>query len=275
MIAIKKLGWSTLLFLVGFVSSPVSPEPRDLEYLDNLNDPFIKGENIIALVFSTNFGFRDETVDVTMILRDRLGRETFRYFERRYLEDPDGDRTLNIFDRPRDIKGTGVLTISHGVEDDDVWLFLPAVERVKRISSHNQSSPFVGSEFAYEDVSAWEMEKYESKYLRDEVFEGRECFVLEDFPAYENSGYSKRHEWVDKEIFRPVKIVFYDRKGDLLKTLVYKNYRQYLGQYWRADEMVMTNHQTGKSTRSIFENYRFRTGLTRADFTTASLKRVH
>jgi hypothetical protein len=247
----------------------------NLDYIENLKDPYTKGGNIIALVFSSNVGFHDETVDVTMILKNRAGKKSFRYFHRKYLEDPgSGDKTINVFDKPRDIKGTGVLTVSHGAYDDDVWIYLPVVKRVKRISSHNQSGPFVGSEFAYEDVSAWEMEKYKSKYLRDDVFEGRECFVLEDFPTYNNSGYIRRIEWVDKTIFRPVKIVYYDRKNALLKTLVYKNYRQYLGRYWRPDETIMTNHQTGKSTRALFKNYRFRTGLTRRDFTKTSLKRV-
>ncbi|OAD18724.1 secreted protein containing DUF1329 [Candidatus Thiomargarita nelsonii] len=264
--------WITLLLSLAPLT--LFAESFNLDYLEKIKDPYTKGVAIITFLYSSNFGFHDETVDVTMILKDRSGRQSTRYFQRKYLEDPEGDRTANIFDRPRDVKGTGILTISHGVDDDDVWIYLPVVKRVKRISSHNQSGPFMGSEFAYEEISAWEIEKRSYKYLRDEVFNGHDCFVVETVPLYKNSGYTKQVEWIDKTILRPRKIVFYDRKKTLLKTLEYGNYRQYLGQYWRTHEVFITNHQNGKSTQALFKNYRFRTGLTRRDFTKTSLKRA-
>ena len=66
--------------------------------------------------------------------------------------------------------------------------------------------------------------------------------------------------WIDKEHYRALKVEFYDRKDALLKTLTFKGYRQYLDQYWRADEMDMVNHQTGKSTLLAWSNCQFRTG---------------
>jgi outer membrane lipoprotein-sorting protein len=80
--------------------------------------------------------------------------------------------------------------------------------------------------------------------------------------------------WFDKEHYRTLKIDFYDRKNDLLKTLNYHDYQQYLNKFWRSSKMVMVNHQTGKSTDLLWENYKFTTGLSESDFSKNSLKRV-
>jgi hypothetical protein len=132
----------------------------------------------------------------------------------------------------------------------------------------------MGSEFAYEDISSQEVEKYTYKYLRDEPCGELTCFVVERYPVDKYSGYSRQVAWIDQQEYRPQKIVFYDRKNTELKTLTYSGYRQYLDKYWRADEMFMENHQTGKSTRLIWSDYQFQTGLTERDFDRNSLKRA-
>ena len=132
----------------------------------------------------------------------------------------------------------------------------------------------MGSEFAYEDISSQEVEKYSYKYLRDESLNGIDCFVIERYPAYEFSGYTRQQVWINKKEYRPEKIVFYDRKNSLLKTLTYSDYKQYLNKFWRASTMLMINHQTGKSTLLTWENYAFKTGLSDRDFTRNSLKRA-
>ncbi|MBT8125907.1 MAG: outer membrane lipoprotein-sorting protein, partial [Gammaproteobacteria bacterium] len=154
------------------------------------------------------------------------------------------------------------------------WLYLPALKRVKRINSKNKSGPFMGSEFAYEDIASQEVEKYTYKYLRDETLNGVDCFVIERYPAYAHSGYTRQLAWINKAEYRPEKIVFYDRKNTLLKTLTYDNYQQYLDKFWRADDMFMENHQTGKSTKLTWSNYQFKTGLKGKDFNKNSLKRA-
>ena len=80
--------------------------------------------------------------------------------------------------------------------------------------------------------------------------------------------------WIDQSEYRVQKVAFYDRKDSLLKTLVFRGYRQYLERHWRADEMYMENHQTGKTTLLSWQDYRFRTGLEDGDFNRNSLKRV-
>jgi hypothetical protein len=220
-------------------------------------------------------GFHDSTASLQMILRNRQGDESIREIRVRTLEQlDDGDKSLTTFDEPADVKGTNFLSFTHKTGPDDQWLYLPALKRVKRISSRNKSGPFMGSEFAYEDLSSQEVEKFTYKHLRDEICKDMECFVVERYPEDKNSGYTREVVWIDKQEYRPWKIDFYDRKNSLLKTLTYSGYRQYLNKYWRADEMFMENHQTGKSTRLIWSNYHFRTGLNERDFDRNSLKRT-
>ncbi|OVE74362.1 outer membrane lipoprotein-sorting protein, partial [bacterium B13(2017)] len=173
------------------------------------------------------------------------------------------------------VKGTAFLTFTHKAKDDDQWLYLPALKRVKRISSSNKSGSFMGSEFAYEDFASQEIEKYTYKWIRDEVFEGKECFVIEYYPVdKKNSGYTRQITWVDKSEYRVWKVEYFDRKNSHLKTLRINGYQKYLDKFWRANEMNMVNHQNGKSTQLVFSNYKFQTGLKDKDFTKNSLKRI-
>jgi len=164
------------------------------------------------------------------------------------------------------------LSFSHKEGSDDQWLYLPALKRVKRIASNNKSGPFVGSEFAYEDISSQEVEKYTYKFIRDETIEGADYFVIERYPVDPKSGYTRQVTWIDKAEYRTHKVDY--RKDALLKTLTYHAYQQYLNQYWRADEMRMVNHQTGKSTLLAWRGYEFQTGQSDRDFDQNALKRA-
>ena len=130
------------------------------------------------------------------------------------------------------------------------------------------------SEFSYEDLSSQEVEKYKHKYLGDEDLNGRAVYKLEQIPTYAKSGYTKRITWIDKEHYYPVKTEFYDRKNVLLKTLEFKDYQQYLDKYWRANKMLMQNHQNGKSTDLVWEGYQFNVGFQDKDFSQSALKRI-
>lgn len=220
-------------------------------------------------------GYGDSTADMLMILRNKQGQESRREMRYRNLEvADDGDKSLIIFDSPRDVKGTAFLNYSHKADDDDQWLYLPALKRVKRISSSNKSGSFMGSEFSYEDISSQEIEKYSYRWLRDEEYEGRECFVVERYPVdRQNSGYNRQTAWLDKEHYRTWRVEYYDRKDALLKTLTLAGYEKYLDRYWRPADLHMANHQTGKSTELQFTNYRFKVGLGDEDFSQNSLKR--
>ena len=239
--------------------------------------PEEKGRAIAEEVDRRDLGWSDSTTTLEMILSNSQGETSSRELRFQALEvngGGSGDKSLTVFDRPRDVEGTAFLSHTKITEADDQWLYLPALKRVKRISSANKSGPFMGSEFAYEDLLSQEVEKYTYRWLRDEPCGELQCFVIERFPVYENSGYTRQVVWIDDKEYRPMRIDFYDRKESLLKTLVYADYRQYMNKYWRALKLEMKNHQTGKGTMLTFAEYQFRVGLSEGDFTPDRLKRV-
>lgn len=234
-----------------------------------------KGLDISMEAKKRDLGWQDSTADMVMLLRNKQGQESIREIKMKSLEVlDDGDKSLTIFNKPRDVKGTAFLSFSHPVDADEQWLYLPALKRVKRISSRNKSGPFMGSEFAFEDLSSFEVEKYSYKYLGVEELNGLTNFKVEQYPVDENSGYTRRIVWLDTLEYRIHKVDFYDRKDSLLKTLTFSDYKQYLAKHWRADNQEMINHQNGKSTELKWTNYDFKTGLTDSDFNRNSLKRA-
>jgi outer membrane lipoprotein-sorting protein len=224
-----------------------------------------------------DYGWQDDASNMRMTLRNRGGEESVRELRRQSLESTDeerGDKSIIVFDAPRDIQGTALLSHSRILEPDDQWLYLPALKRVKRISSGNKSGPFVGSEFAYEDLVSQEVGKYEYRFLRHEACGELECAVVERYPRYENSGYTRQIVWWDLEEYRVQRIDYYDRKDTLLKTLTYHGYHEYGGEYWRPDRMVMVNHQNGKSTELLFEKWEVAAGADDSQFTASRLRRA-
>lgn len=234
-----------------------------------------KGLRIANEMDQQDSGFIDSVAQLTMELKNKQGDTSIRKVRLKTLEvTGDGDKSLSIFDTPRDIKGTAFLTFSHSKKPDEQWLYLPSLKRVKKISSRNKSGPFMGSEFAFEDMASQEVDKYTYKYLRNENINGIDCYVIDRIPTYKNSGYKRLTTWINKTDLRPEKILFFDRKNSELKTLIFSQYKKYLDRYWRADQMHMQNHQTGKSTTLSWKTFKFKTGLKTKDFTRNSLKRA-
>jgi len=239
--------------------------------------PEEKGFEIAARSDRTDVGFGDSEVKLTMVLTNAAGQETQRSLNIQTLEKENedvGDKSLVLFDTPRDIKGTALLSHAKILDPDDQWLYLPALKRTKRISSRNKSGPFVGSEFAFEDFTAIELNKFTYTYLREEACGDMTCDVVERTPRYENSGYSKQISWIDQQDFQIRKVEFYDRRGDLLKVLTFSDYRQYDNKAWRAHVLTMNNMKTKKSTKMVYDEYSFSTGLDENDFVKGRLTRL-
>lgn len=221
-------------------------------------------------------GYADMQVDLEMILRSRGGSEVHRQLSIKQLEVPEGgDKLMVVFDTPKPIKGTALLSVTHKRAPDDQWLYLPAMKRVKKIASQNKSGPFLSSEFAYEDLTVQEVEKFSYRYIGQEQMDGVDCFLVERTPRDDFSGYSRQQVWLDQAELRVLRIEYFDRRDSLLKTLTIDQYARYEDQFWKAGRMNMTNHQTDRSTELFWRNYRFRTGLMdERDFSTNSLLRV-
>ena len=241
------------------------------------NTPEKQGFEIAARADRSDIGFGNSRVELQMILRNAAGQESSRSLRISTLEKPDenvGDKTLVLFDTPRDVEGTALLSHAKILDPDDQWLFLPALKRVKRIASSNKSGPFVGSEFAFEDFTAIELNKYDYRYLGSEPCGSLQCDVLERLPRYQNSGYSKQVSWVDQQDFQIRRVEFYDRRGDLLKVLKLGDYRKYDNGVWRAHRLTMENVQTNKQTDLVYGDYAFNVDLDASDFVKGRLSRL-
>ena len=224
-------------------------------------------------------GFGSFTASQTMVLRNRQGRESRRHLRVKVLEaageaEGDGDRSLFVFDEPRDVRGTAFLVHAKTQGADDQWLYLPALKRVKRINSANRSGSFMGSEFAYEDMTPPEVEQFAYRYLRDEACGELTCTVVERTPRDERSGYRRQVVWQDTDELRLWKVEYYDRRDALLKTLDVSGYAQYVDRYWHAAEMSMVNHLTGKSTVLSWSEYEFGAAVTPGEFLPTGLRRA-
>ena len=240
-----------------------------------------KGIAIATEVDNRDKGWGDVIVEGKMTLKNKAGRESIRQFRSTILEASsagEGDQSIITFSKPRDVRGTALLTHSKIEPEDDLqWIFLPAVKRVKRISSSNRTGKFVSSEFSYEDLGSEEVADNDHTWIEDRacVHDARTtCAVVESRPKNKKSGYSKRVSFIDLDEYRVHQIDFYNRRGDLEKTLKFRDFRRYENRFWRAHVMIMVNLQTGKSTRLSWDDYRFSNGLTQRDFTPQRLPKA-
>ena len=233
----------------------------------------ITNEEVAKKSDEVTSGFKSSSSTLVMTLINQSGEQTVREMKGKTLEKNGGDKSLIEFISPADVKGTKLLTYEHIGGDDDQWLYLPALKRVKRIASSNKSGSFMGSEFSYEDIANPNYKKFSYPNGLSEVnFNGKVCYKGVRIPKYKNSGYTKEVTLVDKKNFLVQKVDYYDRKSELLKTAIFSGYKK-IGGVWRVGKIVMTNHQTGKKTILQWKDDKVNVGLSDKDFTKRVLKR--
>ena len=220
-----------------------------------------------------NSGYQGLSNSMEMTLVNAHGDRVVRRMHSKSMEtEKDGDKGIVEFDWPADVKGTRMLTWTHKKGDDDQWLYLPAIKRVKRINSRNRSGSFMGSEFAYEDLGSDEIEKYTYQWIEDKTVNGRDAYVLERVPVDKRSGYSKQQLTVDKEYHQPLEIVYFDRKGEKLKTSTFSEFKK-VDKWWFFDRIEVVNHQTGKSSILEWKDRQVGQNYSDAEFSQSRLKR--
>lgn len=219
-----------------------------------------------------NSGFVGERAELEMELVNAHGDVTRRKMRIMTMEGTDdGDRSKLEFSWPADVKGTRLLTWTHKSGGDDQWLYMPAVKRVKRISSQNKSGAFMGSEFSYEDLASQEVEKYTYRFIDEAAEAGRDCWRTERYPTDKGSGYTRQVVWTDKVYELPIRVDYYDRKNELLKTATFTGFEQY-GQLWRWRSVEMRNHQTKKKSVLTWTKRELNVRFQAADFDQNSLE---
>ncbi|MDF1879879.1 outer membrane lipoprotein-sorting protein [Sulfurimonas sp. MAG313] len=221
----------------------------------------------------TTSGYKDASSDMYMTLINAKGQKRKRHMKIIMLEKEAGDKSLMTFISPADVKGTKFLNYEHILKDDDQWLYLPALQRVKRIASKSKSGSFMGSEFSFEDLSSFNVNKYSYKGEASIVsLDGKKLYKGERFPITENSGYTKNVFWIDTTTFLLHKVEYYDRKHELLKTAYFSGYTKISGA-WRTGQIIMKNHQNDKQTILVWKDEKVNIGLKEKSFHKRVLKK--
>ena len=165
----------------------------------------------------------DQISEATWTLTNKAGKTRKRH-TLRYWKDYEGKEGLSsksfiYFEFPPDVKDTTFLNWSQEdyEADDDQWIYLPALRKVRRIASGDKENSFMGSDLIYDDMGDREVEEDTFTLLRVEHDNGTKMYVVQAVAKQENYIYSKRLAWVNAETWTIPKIEYYDRKGRLLK----------------------------------------------------------
>ena len=228
---------------------------------------------------------RDEGVAVTRTLTMEMikpnGKKRTRVTRgyRKYYGDE--KRTVLFYDSPRNIKGTAFLTIDYPSDgqDDDQWIYLPAMRKVRRVSAADRGDYFLGTDFTYEDIkkeTKVELKDYSRKTLREEMLDGHRCYVVESIPVDDATakelGHSRMLSWVDADIWIVRKAEFWDTRGNPLKTTLIKEIEK-VQNIWTPHRMEVENHKTGHKTIFSFSDIDYDSPVPEHVFTIQSLER--
>lgn len=238
-----------------------------------LNAQKISGKEIIENVYNRDEG-DDQEAKLTMTLINSRGNERVRELKQFYKDYGEEEKKIMFFLSPADVRNTSFMNWSYDdpTKDDDQWIYLPALKKVKRISSDNKDDYFMGSDFTYDDLGERHPEEDKHKLLRTETLDGEECYVVESTPKESDYMYSKVVTWVIKDKWIGLKKEFYDDDGDFLKTLRVKKYDKVQG-FWTILHTEMENDQKNHKTIMKFEDLEINTGISDSYFTERRMSR--
>lgn len=211
-----------------------------------------KGWDIALKMKAANEGFIGETSVMKLTLIDPSGQSVEREMLGQSIELDKMDRSLMNFQKPADVKGTKLLTWAHENKNDDQWLYLPSLRRVKRINSRTRGSSFMGSEFSFEDLGGQSIDKYTFTFITDSSINGHKVWEVKRV-SKEKSSYSKVILFVSKKYLSAIKVQYYNKRNELLKFSELTNFKEYTvngKKIYRSNKISMNNVQTKK--RSIF-----------------------
>ena len=184
-------------------------------------------------------------------------------------------KTKIKFLSPADVSGTSMLIYDYKDKTDDMWIYLPATRKMRRIVSGEKGKNFMGSEFSNADMSKPDMNDFSYKLLDNASINGKKCWRVESVCKDENVidvyGFSKKITYVTEEDFLPVKMEFYDFNGDLFKVMLFDDYRKLDNGSQFAYHMEMKNLKNGRRSEMIVNQLKLGSKLTETDFSTVNL----
>lgn len=236
----------------------------------------LTGQQIMEKVLSKT-SWKDMQGDVELILTNARGQSRVRkikMFSRKRTKDEND--MLMRFEMPADVKGTAFLVIEHKKGDDERYLYLPALRRIKRIASSGKGGNFMSSDFTYYDIGRPKLDDWTYKRLQDEKVGEFDCYKVECLPATpqiaRDTGYGKIVRWIRKDILVTVKSVYYDRSLRPWKMLQVPGIEK-IGGVWFQTDMIMKDLQTGHQSEMKFLNIRINRNLPASLFSKRALQR--
>lgn len=233
----------------------------------------LSGREIVKRAYNLPSG-DDQTSQLTMTLINKSGQTRVRKIQQYTKDFGTVEKSIMFFMSPADVKNTSFMNWSYDDEnkEDDQWIYLPALKKVKRISSDSKSDYFMGSDFTYDDLGDRKLDADTHKLLREENVNGKACYVVESVSKDEDYMYSKTITWIRKDNFVGMKKEFYDEDGELLKTLSIKEAKKISG-YWIITHSEMQNVQNNHKTIIRLGNISINTGVPASKFTERMMMR--
>jgi outer membrane lipoprotein-sorting protein len=217
---------------------------------------------------SKNVSSADEVASVKMTITEADGTPEEKELEIRRKGKDDKQKVLVKMQKPSDIKGVALLSVSKGKESDQ-WLYLPSSKQPRRIQASGRGGGFMGSELNYEDMGTSSDAKFESKTVGAKKEAGRDFTLIENTPKGE-SAYGKTVLWVDDKTFLVGKIEYFDKENKPLKVSTFSGYKKY-GEIWRAHKIQVTNLKNKRGTVLELSGMKLNKGLDDSEFTESAL----
>ncbi|MBI4509984.1 MAG: outer membrane lipoprotein-sorting protein [Deltaproteobacteria bacterium] len=218
----------------------------------------------------TALGFDSGTARINMVLTAEGSEPTRRRLVTKSTTDKDLKRYRVRFQSPADVEGTTLLFRENpGDQNDDMYLYLPAFKRTRRIAGSQKTGAFMGSDFTYADMENRDVKSATYRSLPDVVIDGVECYHLIAVPRSDEL-YSKLELWVRKDSFLAQQIKFFDKKGDFLKAYRLIEAKRMDGR-WVAARSQMWTKRTSHSTVLEVEALDTRVAVSPTEFSPESL----
>ncbi len=232
----------------------------------------LTGRQIVDKAYNIPTG-DDKTSTLTMTLTNKQGKQRIRKIKQFSKDMGNVEKSIMFFQSPADVKNTSFMNWTYDSDkSDDQWIYLPALKKVKRISSDSKSDYFMGSDFTYDDLGDRKLDADTHKLLKTEKLNGVDCYVVESVSKDEDYMYSKTKTWIRKSNFVGMKKEFYDEDGELLKILTIKKVQKIKG-FWVITNSEMKNVQKNHKTSMVLTNVQINTGVSDSKFSQRTMMR--
>ncbi len=232
----------------------------------------MSGREIMTLVDERPDG-DDRRSFLTMTLINKQGRQRVRELESFSKDFGKDKKSVMVFQQPADVRGTAFLSWEYDetAREDDKWLYMPAMKKVRRISGASKNEYFMGSDFTYDDLGDRRVDEDTHTLLGEEAARGHDCWKIESVPVNKDALYSRKILWVSKVARMVVQAEYYDKDG-LLKVYRALDFRRQDG-FWTLYKSEMENIARHHKTVMAVDAMQYDTGLSDGLFRVSTIQR--